>query len=99
MQFAALGVLCLFPFLIVVSAGSGHDFRRTVVIRMGLDQHAAKDVNALISTGLHAVTGLSIFGGLVILLGAIELTGEQIADVMSRGPREDRWDRRRSGLK
>ena len=64
MQFAALGVLCLFPFLIVVSAGIGHDFRRTVVIRMGLDQHAAKDVNALISTGLHAVTGLSIFGGL-----------------------------------
>jgi hypothetical protein len=44
MQFAALGVLCLFPFLIVVSAGTGHDLRKTVVTRTGLDTNAAKDV-------------------------------------------------------
>lgn len=71
MQFAALGVLCLFPFLVLVSAGTGHDLRRTLITRMGLDQQAARDVNTLISPGNHAVTNLSIFGVFLILLGAI----------------------------
>jgi membrane protein len=71
MQFAALGVLCLFPFLLVISAGTGHDLRQTLITRMGLDHAASKDVNALISSGHHAVTGLSIFGGLLIFLGGI----------------------------
>jgi membrane protein len=71
LQFAALGVLTLFPFLLIVSAGTGRDFRQTVVTRMGLDHAAAKDVNALISSGNHAVTGLSVLGGLLVLLGAI----------------------------
>jgi membrane protein len=71
MQFAALGVLCLFPFLILISAGTGHDLRQTVIARMGLDHHAASDVDTLISPGNHAVTSLSIFGGALILLGAI----------------------------
>jgi membrane protein len=71
LQFAALGVLCLFPFLIVVSAGTGHDLRKTVITRMGLDHHAAQDLNTLISPGNHAVTGLSILGGILIVLGAI----------------------------
>jgi len=46
LQFASLGVLCLFPFLLVVSAGTGHDLRKTVITRMGLDQ--LKDVGARI---------------------------------------------------
>jgi membrane protein len=71
LQFAALGVLCLFPFLVIVSAGTGHDLRKTVITRMGLDQHAANDVGTLISPGNHAVTSLSVFGGLLIALGAI----------------------------
>ena len=71
LQFAALGVLCLFPFLVLVSAGTGHDLRQTVITRMGLDQHAAHDVNTLISPGDHAVTSLSILGGILIILGAI----------------------------
>jgi membrane protein len=71
LQFAALGVLCLFPFLVVVSAGTGHDLRKTVITRMGLDHQAAHDVNNLISSGNHAVTGLSILGGVLIILGAI----------------------------
>jgi membrane protein len=71
LQFAALGVLCLFPFLIIVSAGTGHDLRKTVITRMGLDQHAANDVDTLISPGNHAVTSLSVLGGLLIVLGAI----------------------------
>jgi len=71
LQFAALGVLCLFPFLIIVSAGTGHDLRKTVISRMGLDAHAADDVNTLISPGNHAVTSLSVLGGALVLLGAI----------------------------
>ena len=71
MQFAALGVLCLFPFLILISAGTGHDLRQTIIIRMGLDQHVAQDVNSLISSGNHAVTGLDGFGGVLVFLGAI----------------------------
>jgi membrane protein len=71
MQFAALGVLCLFPFLVLVSAGTGHDLRRTLITRMGLDQQAARDVNTLISPGNHAVTNVSIFGVVLVLLGAI----------------------------
>jgi membrane protein len=71
LQFAALGVLCLFPFLIVVSAGTGHDLRRTVITRMGLDHQAANDVNGLIAPGNHAVTSLDVVGGILIILGAI----------------------------
>jgi membrane protein len=71
LQFAALGVLCLFPFLIVVSAGTGHDLRRTVIARMGLDHQAANDVNTLIAPGNHAVTSLDVVGGILIILGAI----------------------------
>jgi membrane protein len=71
MQFAALGILCLFPFLVVVSAGTGHDLRRTVITRMGLDRQAANDLNTLVSPGSHAVTNLSIVGGILIVLGAI----------------------------
>jgi membrane protein len=71
MQFAALGVLCLFPFLILVSAGTGHDLRRTLINRMGLDHQAAHDINTLISPGNHAVTSLSVLGGVLILLGAL----------------------------
>jgi membrane protein len=71
MQFAALGILCLFPFLVVVSAGTGHDLRRTVITRMGLDKQAANDLNTLVSPGTHAVTNLSIVGGILIFLGAI----------------------------
>jgi membrane protein len=71
LQFAALGVLCLFPFLILISAGTGHDLRQTLIIRMGLDHHAAQDVNGLISAGNHAVTTLDVFGGVLVILGAI----------------------------
>jgi membrane protein len=71
MQFAALAVLCLFPFLVIVSAGTGHDLRKTVISRMGLDHHAASDLDTLISPGNHAVTSLSIFGGALIVFGAL----------------------------
>lgn len=69
MHFAALGVPCLFPFLVLISAGTGHDLRRTLITGMGLDQQAARDVNTLISPGNHAVTNVSFFGVVLIILG------------------------------
>jgi membrane protein len=71
LQFAALAVLCLFPFLIIFSAKSGGDARHALIARLGLDQQAAQDVNQLMSSGRHAVTALSIVGAAVVVVGAI----------------------------
>jgi membrane protein len=71
LQFAALAVVCLFPFLIIVSAESGGDARHALIARLGLDQKAAQDVNELMSSGRHAVTTLGIVGAAVVLLGAL----------------------------
>jgi membrane protein len=71
LQFAALAVLCLFPFLIIFSAKGGGDARHALVARLGLDQQAAQDVNQLMSSGRHAVTSLSIVGAAVVVLGAL----------------------------
>jgi membrane protein len=69
--FAALGVICAFPFLAVISAASGGDVRHVIVVRMGLNARATREVNALISPGHHAVTTLTVFSGVLLLLGAI----------------------------
>jgi membrane protein len=71
MQFAVLAVLCLFPFVFLVSAESGGDARHALIARLGLDQKAAHDVNQLMSAGNHAVTDLSIIGVAMVLLGAV----------------------------
>ena len=71
LQFAALTVLCLFPFLIIFSAKSGGDARHALIARLGLNQTAAQDVNQLMSSGRHAVTTLSIVGAAVVPLGEI----------------------------
>lgn len=71
MEFAALAMLCMFPFLVVVSAALGGDARRTIITRLGLNAHAAKDVDSLMSSGQQAVSGLSILGIAFLLLGAI----------------------------
>jgi hypothetical protein len=60
--FAVLFVFCLFPFLVVVDAATGRDARRTIIIRMGLNAQAAKDVDGLISSGHQAVAALSVLG-------------------------------------
>ena len=71
MQFAALALLCLFPFLIIVAASTGGDARPPLIRRLGLDRHAAQDVNALMSQGTHAVASLNVWGGALVVLGAI----------------------------
>jgi membrane protein len=71
LQFAALAVVCLFPFLIIFSAKSGGDARHALIARLGLNQQAAQDVDQLMSSGRHAVTALSIVGAAVVVVGAI----------------------------
>jgi len=71
MQFAVLAVLCLFPFVFLVSAESGGDARHALIARLGLDQKAAHDVNQLMSSGSHAVTDLSIIGAVLVIFGAV----------------------------
>jgi hypothetical protein len=71
MQFAALAVLCLFPFLIIVAAETGGDARPALIRRLGLDRNASDDVNALMSPGPHAVATLSILGAAFVLFGAV----------------------------
>src|SRR5215469_9597427 len=71
LQFAALAILCLFPFLITVSAESGGDARHALIARLGLDQKAAQDVDELMSSGSHSVRTLSIVGAIFVLLGAL----------------------------
>jgi membrane protein len=69
--FAALGVICAFPFLAVISAATGGDVRHAIIVRMGLNARAAKDVNGLISSGQGAVTTLTVFSAVLLVLGAI----------------------------
>jgi membrane protein len=71
LQFAALAVLCLFPFLIIFSAGGGGDARHALVARLGLDNKAAQDVDQMMSSGRPAVTTLSIVGAAIVVVGAI----------------------------
>jgi membrane protein len=69
--FAALAVVCAFPFLAVVSAATGAGgVRRAIITRMGLDPKASRDVEGLISSG-HEISTLTIFSALLLVLGAI----------------------------
>jgi membrane protein len=71
MQFAALAILCLIPFLVIVAAETGGDARPALIRRMGLNRAAAQDVNSLMSTGTHAAATLTVLGAVFVLLGAI----------------------------
>jgi membrane protein len=71
--FAALAVLCAFPFLAVTSAAIGGDFRTAIVARMDLNARAEQDLNGLISTGNQAVATLTWISAIVLVLGAVGL--------------------------
>jgi membrane protein len=73
MVFAALALLCLFPFLTILTAATGRDIRHTIIIRLGLNHQAASDVDDLISSGHHAVTSLTVLGGAFLVFGMIGL--------------------------
>jgi len=69
--FAALAVLCAFPFLAVSSAALGGDIRHVIAARMGLNPEATRDLEGLIATGDKAVATLTWVSGIVLVLGAI----------------------------
>jgi membrane protein len=69
--FAALAVVCGFPFFAVVAAATGGDVRQAIIRRMGLNSEAASDVNGLISSGHRAVATLTVFGAVLLVAGAI----------------------------
>jgi membrane protein len=71
LAFAALAVVCGFPFLAVIHASVGEDVRQAIITRMGLNPEAARDVNGLIAPGHHAVSALTVFGAILLILGAV----------------------------
>jgi membrane protein len=71
MQFSALALLCLFPFLTIVAAEGGGDVRPALIRRLGLNRQAAQDVDSLMSAGTHAAATLNVLGAVLVILGAI----------------------------
>jgi membrane protein len=71
MQFSALAILCLIPVLLIVATATGHDIRQTLASRMGLNPHAAKDLNGLISSGHHALIGPNFIGIAFLAFGGL----------------------------
>jgi membrane protein len=70
LAFAALAVVCAFPFLAVVSAAAGAGgVRQAIITRMGLDARASRDVEGLIVSG-HEVSTLTALSAVLLALGA-----------------------------
>jgi len=74
-QLSALLLICLFPFLVVISAATGRSATHGITIRLGLNAQAAKDLDGLISSGHQAVSGLTVVGGIVLVLFAVAIPG------------------------
>jgi membrane protein len=70
-NFSVLMVVCLFPVLVIIADLVGRDIRNTIIIRMGLDPQAAKDVEGLIGNGHGALATLSVIGAAFLVLCAI----------------------------
>jgi len=73
-QFATFLALCIFPLLIVLTAALGGSARKVITVRLGLSPQAAKDVDALISTGHQALSGLTVPGIVFLFLSAIGIS-------------------------
>lgn len=69
--FAALAVLSIFPLFAVSSAVIGGDIREAIVARMGLNDQATRDLEALIASGDQAVATLTWVSLIVLVLGGI----------------------------
>ena len=70
LAFSALAVLCAFPFLAVVLGATGGDVRQAIITRMGVSAQAAGDVDGFIASGSRAVSTLTLFGAVLLVLGA-----------------------------
>ena len=70
-QFATYALLCIFPFMIVVTAAAGASFTKVIIARLGLDPQAAKDVDELIASGSQALASLTVLGIAFLVLSGI----------------------------
>jgi membrane protein len=70
-QFATYALLCIFPFMIVVTAAAGDSFRNVLIAKLGLNPQAAKDVDGLIASGSQALASLTVLGTAFLVLAAI----------------------------
>jgi membrane protein len=70
-NFSVMVVVCLFPVLVVITDLTGRDIRHTIVIRMGLNAQAARDVDGLIGSGRGALAALSVIGAAFLVLCAL----------------------------
>ena len=106
MLFAAVLLLCFFPFIIVANAFAGQSAVTGLVRHLGLNQQAAKDVSGLFASSSatsNAVTGTAylffILGGIAAASGvqdlyerSFELKAGGLKDVAAvRMARGDRW--------
>jgi membrane protein len=69
--FSVLCVVCLFPVLVIISDATGHDVRKAIIVRMGLNSQAAADVDGLIGNGRGALAALTVIGAAFLVLCAI----------------------------
>jgi membrane protein len=98
MLFAAVLLLCFFPFVIIVNALAGQSTTTGLIRHLGLNQQAAADVSHLFissSATSSAVTGSSwvffVLGGIAaataiqeLYEGAFELEGRGMKDMLRR---------------
>ena len=71
MLFAAILLLCFFPFLIVLNALSGRSTVDTLVRHLGLSQQAASYVSQLFAPGTATSNAVSGLSGAFFVLGGI----------------------------
>jgi membrane protein len=102
MLFAATLLLCLFPFLIVVSALAGRSAENTLTRYTGLNGQAAADVDGLFASSAATVSAVVGTASIVFLLlggiaaaTALQEIYEQVFDLPHRGtsfiPRRVAW--------
>ena len=75
MLFAALLMLLMFPFMIVMSSSIGRDFSTSVARRMGLNAHASHIVSDLFADGTSSSTGSTASWSVLLIFGVVAVAG------------------------
>lgn len=71
MLFAALLMLMMFPFMIVISASIGRDFSTTLSRRMGLNSQASRIVSDLFAHGASSSGGSTASWSILLIFGIL----------------------------
>jgi membrane protein len=94
MQFAAVLLLCFFPFLIVLSALAGRSAVDGFSRRLGLNHQAATDVSHLFASSSSTTGAVTGFGYVFFILGGIAAAAalqqlyEHVFELGSRGVKD-----------